>query len=145
MAKRVVKINEEDLRDIVVETISHYVNEHYSLNDTEELMEYMWLRPNVTGLKVDVFADDGESYKRHGHELVLLARNSYDKSSNEFIAFSVSKNPVILNPEVDYNISYNDIFAIQDFIAANMHGLIALSDERISQQAFMKRISNSVG
>lgn len=134
-----VKTNEEGIKNIS-EAICRYLNEHYSLHDTDELMEYMWLRPNITGLKVDVFADDGGSYKRHGHKLVLLARNAYDKSSDEFIVFSVSRRPVILNSEIEYKISYNDIFAIQDFIVANLRNLISLAKETISQETFVKQI-----
>lgn len=140
MGKRIIKINEEHIKNIVAETISNYINKNYSLNDDDELMEYMWLRPNNTNLNVDIFVDDGGSYKRHNHSLLLLARNGYDKSVNEFISFSISENPIILNPEIDYNISYNDIFAVQDFIIANISNLIALADENISQQEFVSQL-----
>lgn len=140
MEKRIIKINEEDIRNIVTKTISNYLNENYSLNDNDELMEYMWLRPNQTLLNVDIFVDDGGSYQRHNHPLLLLARNGYDKSVNDFISFSISKNPNILNPEIEYNISYNDIFAIQDFIVANLSNLIALANESISQRIFVSQL-----
>lgn len=140
MAKKVIKINKKDIRNIVSETISGYINEYYSLNDNEEVMEYMWLRPNNTGLKVDIFVDDGSSYKRHNHKLLLLARNGYNKSIDEFITFSISNKPTILNQDIEYNISYNDIFAIQDFIIANLNNLVALATEKISQQEFVRNL-----
>ena len=41
---------------------------------------------------------------------------------------------------MDYNISYNDIFAIQDFIVANLSNLIALANENVSQQMFVNQL-----
>ncbi len=137
--EKTIKVNKEDIKSIVAETISNYINENYSLND-DELMEYMWLRPNNTHLNVDIFVDDGGSYKRHNHSLLLLVRNGYDKSVNEFIPFLISENPIILNPEIEYNISYNDIFAVQDFIISNLSNLVALANENISQELFVSQL-----
>lgn len=137
---KVIKINEQDIKNIITETIICHINEQYSLNDSDELTEYMWLRPHLTNLNVDIFVDDGGSYRRHNHPLLLLARNGYDKSVNEFISFSVSEKPNILNPEIDYNISYNDIYAIQDFIISNLTNLSALADENISQPIFVNQL-----
>ena len=46
------------------------------MDSIEELMEYMWLRPKVTHLNVDIFVDDGGAYVRHEHELLLFVRRS---------------------------------------------------------------------
>lgn len=60
------------------------------MDSIEDLLEYMWLRPNVTHLNIDVFVDDGQSYVRHGHELLLYARNGYGREVDEFVPFSVT-------------------------------------------------------
>jgi len=134
-----IKINENDLKKIVSETIKKVIKE-YNISDVDEVMEYMWLKPEVTGLKVDIFVDDGGSYERHNHQLLLLIRNGYTKMDNTYITMSVSDKPKILNSEIDYNISYNDIFAVQDFIQLNLVSLFMLATRRISQIEFVNSI-----
>lgn len=112
----------------------------YHLDSIDELMEFMWLRPQKTQLNVDIFVDDGMSYIRHEHELLLFVRNGYDKHVNEFIPFSVSQNPVVLDDEIDFKISYEDIFSVQDFILANLSLLKALANRNISQILFVQSI-----
>ena len=71
--------------------------ENYNLTSLDEIMEYMWLKPNVTGLNVDIFVDDGGSYLMHNHELLLFVRNGYTKNDNTFIPFLILKEPQILS------------------------------------------------
>lgn len=137
--KQVIRINGPQLQKIVAESVRN-VLEQYQLDDVEEIMEYLWLRPLHTGLNVDIFVDDGGSYLRHHHQLLLFVRNGYDKSVSEFIPFSISEKPVILDESIDYQISYNDIFAVQDFIAVNKSLLEQLADEEISQVSFLQSI-----
>ena len=105
----------------------------------EELIEYIWLRPIETNLNVDVFVDDGGSYIRHGHELLLLARNGYDQCVNEFVPFSVSQTPQVLSDK-EIHISSEDIVCVQQFISTNLQLLQALADRQISQQAFAEAL-----
>ncbi len=135
-----MKLTENKLRTIIKETINKILNENYSLNDTDILMEYFWLKPNKTKLNVDIFVDDGEAYKRYGHQLLLYIRNGYDKTINEFIIMSVEKQPKILNSEIEYNISYNDIFDVQDFIVYNLSNLQKLADREINHNSFVNNI-----
>ena len=55
------------------------------MEDTEEIIEYMWLKPNLTSIDVDIFVDDGGAYLRHNHELLLFARNGYGRGSADFM------------------------------------------------------------
>lgn len=109
----------------------------YHLEDPEEIIEYMWLRPYCTNLKVDIFVDDGGSYTRHNHIPLLFARNSYNEESNKFIPFALSDNPIILDDTIGYQISSNDISNIQDFIKTNLPLLLKLADSEISQIDFI--------
>ena len=111
------------------------------MDSVEELMEYMWLRTKVTLLNVDVFVDDGGSYVRHEHELLLFIRNGYEKFVNEFIPVSISQNPVILANEMTYNISNDDIITVKNFIIANSSLLQALADRRITHMEFVQSLS----
>lgn len=112
----------------------------YRITGTDELFEFMWLKPFSTGLSVDIFVDDGGSYKRNGHVLLLFARNGYDKSVESFIPFSISNKPYVLDDDMEFNIPYDDIFLIMDFIQENEVLLKQLVEEEITHQEFVCRL-----
>lgn len=114
--------------------------EKYSLTDVDELMEYMWLKPDRTGLKVDIFVDDCGSYERYGHPLLLWARNGYGREVSEFIPFLVSDQPTILNSGIDCRISEEDVVAILGFIQRNLEILVKLPADLISQIDFVESV-----
>lgn len=130
---------------IIKETIDSYIqknliNENYRIDDLDKLMEYMWLKPKYTKLNVDIFIDDGGAYERYGHTLLLYARNGYDKSVTDFIPFSISEKPYILDDEMYFNISYDDIFSIMDFIQCNFYLLEAIANSKISHEEFVSQL-----
>lgn len=114
--------------------------EKYSLTDVDELMEYMWLKPDRTGLKVDIFVDDCRSYERYGHPLLLWVRNGYGREVSEFIPFLISGQPVILNSGIDCRISEEDVVAILGFIQRNLEILVKLPADLISQTDFVESV-----
>lgn len=114
--------------------------EKYSLTDVDELMEYMWLKPDRTGLRVDIFVDDCGSYERYGHPLLLWVRNGYGREVSEFIPFLVSDQPTILNSGIDCRISEEDVVAIQGFIQRNLEILVKLPADLISQIDFVESV-----
>ena len=133
------KNNELQLTEMVKASVEIFF-EQYHLDDAEEIVEYLWLRPYRTNLNVDVFVDDGGSYMRHDHIPLLLARNGYDRSVSQFIPFSISENPVILDDGLDYHITFEDISAIKVFIAANVTSLKKLADSKMSHIEFIQSI-----
>lgn len=147
-------MNEYELRQkveyIVRETLKNKINkqncieESYHLNDIEEIMEYMWLKPQHTGLDVDIFVDDGGSYKLHNHKLVLLVRNGYSKKCDEFIPISICENPRIMDNDITIQIDNNSLFSVFKFIQTNLKYLVALSNRRISQEEFIKYIKKNI-
>lgn len=110
------------------------------LSHPDELMEFLWVKPKISGINVDIFVDDSKSYKRNNRPLLLFARNGYDKSVDEFIPFSISEHPSVLNDEMEFNISYDDIFLIQDFIQVNCQLISNLADYTISQREFFDNV-----
>lgn len=142
MAKKLI-ITETELRKITKEEIEKQLNNtmSYRMEDTEEIYEYMWLKPNLTNVGVDIFVDDGGAYLRHNHELLLFARNGYGRGTADFIPFSISNKPKVLDDDMDFNIAYDVIFSIQDFIQANLYSLKSLADERVSQEMFVQSIN----
>lgn len=125
-----------------LDKINHATN--YQLDSLEELMEYMWLRPDTTNLQVDIFVDDGGSYLRHEHELLLFVRNGYDAWIQEFIPISISQTPLILNENIVRHISAKDIADVLHFIMKNQEALQALADREISQIEFVDGIVVSI-
>lgn len=116
------------------------VSDKYKLDSLDELMEYMWLRPSRTLLNVDIFVDDGLSYVRHNHSLLLFTRNGYTKDDTEFIPFSVTTNPTILDDIPDLHIGKNDVLEIKRFITDNIENLKALANKDISHIEFVNHI-----
>lgn len=139
-------ITESELRKIIREEVNKILddsitnNAEYHLNSSDELSEYMWLKPNITGLDVDVFVDDGGSFIRQGHNLVLFARNGIGRNCNSFIPFSIEPKPRVTDSEMDFNVSYDVIFSIQDFIQNNLGALINLANGKISQELFVQSL-----
>ena len=111
------------------------------MDSIDDLVEYMWLRPNVTHLNVDVFVDDGQSYVRHDHELLLYVRNGYGRQTDEFIPFSVFQNPIVLDDAIELNVDQEDVLEVQSFIRENQELLQALANRNISQESFVQMIS----
>ena len=119
---------------------SRGISDGYKLSCPDELMEYMRLWPKHTGLNMDIFVDDAGSYKRNSHQLLLFIRNGYDGDFDGFIPMSVENKPRILDDEIEIKISYDDIFAVQDFVQWNLDKLIALADRKMSQTDFVDSI-----
>lgn len=136
MAKKIIKITEQQ----IIDTLKNVLKEHYQLTCLDELMEFMWIKPEYSGLNVDIFIDDGGSYLRNNHKLLLFARNGYDISVSDFIPITISTHPVILDERDEYGITYDDIFAIEYFIITNLDNLINLPNGDITQTEFFDRI-----
>ena len=137
-------ISEEECFEPIFELINTMEknNDNYQLDSMDELMEYMWLSPERTLLNVDIFVDDGGSYLRHNHSLLLFARNGYDRNVAEFIPFKVSECPAILNDKLQLKISEDDILRIRNFIARNSKIMEDLANRKISQTEFVRSIMN---
>ena len=103
------------------------------LLDDEELMEYAWLRKDNTGIDIDIFVDDGGSYKRYGHPLWVYVRNGYT-DNDPFFHVIVSKTPKL--PKIDYNINSFQLNAVTAFIELNADLLKMLSDDEIDHLHF---------
>lgn len=135
--RKIIHLKESELQEYLLESVKNIIAEHWELTHPDELMEYMWIKPNVSRLNVDVFVDDSASYIRYNHQPVLYARNGYNKDVSEFIVFAINSKPIILNPEIEYGISYNDIFDIQDFICQNLEGLKKMADGGMDADDFV--------
>lgn len=134
-----------DIDNIIKEVIGSFlernlINESYKMTDLDELMEYMWLKPQVSLLNVDVFIDDGGAYKRYKHSILVFVRNGYDKSVSDFFPISVSINPQILDDDIELHISEEDIVSIKTFIRNNVALLTLMAKAKISHDMFVEHL-----
>ena len=113
--------------------------ESYKLQDRDELMGYLWLKPYHTNLNFNIFVDDGEAYIRDEHPLLLFA----EVSAEEYIPISVNQPPQVLDDALEKSISEADLLTIKNFIVSNLHSLVQLANGQISQLEFVKNISKS--
>ena len=112
----------------------------YKLTNLNELFGYTRLDTNRTGLNVTLMADSTRAYKIYGHMPLIFARNGYDKSIKEYIPFLIAPQSKILDPTIDLNITYSDVFAIEIFIRENFRGLRDLANEKIEDVEFIRSI-----
>lgn len=132
MAKKIIRLSESKLKEIVKDAAVRIIKENGLLKD-DELMEYARLGKEETGLDVDIFVDDGEAYKRYGHPLWVYVRNGY-ADTNSFFHIDVSHKPSI--PNIKYNIDKKELDAVLIFISQNADLLKSFADEKIEHAEF---------
>ena len=119
-AKKIeMEISNSKLISIIQEAIRKTflpLNE-YRLDSLDELMEYMWLKPKETGLNVDIFVDDGGSYRLHRHKLILFVRNGYNKTDEDFIPISIERKPKIMKRKSLIKLLPNDLSEVRTLLS----------------------------
>lgn len=131
--KTIEKIVKEELEKIVLE------GNRYNLQDEEELFEFMWLKPSKTGIPVDLFIDDGGSFQRNSHPILLFARNGFSKTINDFISITISKTPKVISDN-EIAIGNPILNAIFYFIKSNEKSLRKIALGKISHSEFLETI-----
>ena len=49
------------------------------LSHPDELMEFLWVKPKISGINVDIFVDDSKSYQRNNRPLLLMKKKLMQK------------------------------------------------------------------
>ena len=91
-------------------------------------------------LNVDIFVDDGGSYRLHQHKLILFVRNGYNKTDEDFIPISIERNPQIMKRKSLIKLLPKDLSEVRTFIKQNLVNLYNLADRQISQIEFSLKI-----
>lgn len=110
------------------------------MKDPDELLGYMWLKPHVTGLAIDVFVDDGRTYAMHGYEPLIYVRNGYGREVNEFIPFSIKDDQQILDATIDIKLTNEVLTDVQSFIRQNAETLMGFADDEMDVNEFHERL-----
>jgi hypothetical protein len=143
MPKKII-ITEKQYGKLIKELSNHWRKsddfKSYEKEDEDELMEFIFLSKERTGLPVDCYADDGGSFKRHNHPLWFYACNGYGNQTFDVLPISVSDKPQILLDNYQLKIADNDLTSIYQFIKANKKLLISLAFESIDNLYFLSRL-----
>ena len=141
MKKRIIKLTEEDIKNITVKCINEVFNQ---MND--DLIEYCRLRPSDTGLNVEIFLDDGGAYKRNGHPLWVYMQNNYNDISDVIPIELDSVNQVMLGIPKNIGINTNDYQNVLKYIKQNKELIEQLANWQIGHLDYInlhKKIQNS--
>lgn len=127
------------LKEETVQCMSQKEFDIYRSQDEDELMEYVYLSKERTGLPMDCFADDDGSFKLHNHPLWFYVTNGYEPSL-DVLPFSVSDSPEIMISNPALHLSDNDISQVKEFIIANKHMIVDLANGQLKNTEFLKHI-----
>lgn len=114
--------------------------QHYKIQSVDELMEYAWLKPKDSGLKLDIFVDDGFAYVRGEHPLLLFVRNGFGRSCSSFFPISISEKPQILDSDIIINVDNSYILGIYNLIQTNVEHLRDLANKKITINEFFEKL-----
>ena len=123
---------EEKIHLIVEDVIKSFIGEPLS---NDELMEYGRLRPYQTGLKTDIYIDDGLAYRRNGHPLWVYVVNNYNGDATKLIKIPVfgTESSKIYGK---LNISRDDFMEIVKWVSKYRKALSDYADEKIEREDF---------
>lgn len=139
MAKKNINTIIKETIDSFVSTVIKEDNE-YKLQDLDELYGYMWLKPDVTNINVDIFVDDGEAYIRDQHVPLLFVRNGKGRDITDFIPISISETPTILDNNLAIGIDTTTIKNIFEFIKLNENILMSMANGKLSADDFVSAL-----
>ena len=135
-------LTEQQVKYIKEKTTSWrgYANfDEYQKEDEMELMEFLKIWPDDSGIPVELWVDDGGSYIRHNHPLWLYFRNG-KTIKDKFIPVSINDNPQIMVKNTKLNIDKTTFIKIITFIRRNKKNIIKLAKEQILNTDFLNNI-----
>ena len=139
--------NIKNFDDILEE--SHMMTKEENLRENQKyahLMEMSVLRKHETGLPVNIWVDEGQTYKLGGHwKRIKFQDDKADHpDSNSMIPMSISENPKV-NVK-NYKLPEQDINLIKQFVKINLDILLKLGDSigivEFTKQ--MRRVENGI-
>lgn len=111
----------------------------YQKEDDTEMMEYLKVWTDVSGIPVELWVDDGGSFIRHNHPLWLYFRNG-KSIKDDFIPVSINDNPQIMVKNPKLNIDKTTFIKIITFIRRNKKNIIKLAKGQILNTDFLNNI-----
>lgn len=111
----------------------------FQKEDDIEMMEYLKIWPEDSGIPIELWVDDGGSYIRHNHPLWLYFRNG-KTMKDDFIPISINDNPQIMINKPKLKIDNVTLIKIKTFIRRNKVNIIKLAKGKILNTDFLDNI-----
>lgn len=127
------KIVKEEISNVLNKT-SYYDN----IDWDDEICEFDLFEPYQTNLLTDIYLDTCHAYKRNKHPLWV-----YFKNGRTVLPILISKQPKILFKHFKFNVSYETLKNVFNFIIKYKNMLIKLANEEITRDIFEKFLKNN--
>ena len=109
-------------------------------SEQESLWSMATIRKSDSGLPVNIWVDDGMTYKRSGHGKRIKFqpdRGDHPVTGN-FASITISDNPEVIG---EHNLSEREIRQLREFVIKNRDILEQLSDMEIGIREFFERFN----
>jgi hypothetical protein len=114
-------------KDLDIESLREVVNsnEHLTENTSiEHLMEMSKLTRDETGLPVDIWIDEGNTFIKSGHgKRIKFQGDKSNQNTNNWIPLTINENPQIPIKNVKHNLDNKDLNMIKEFVITNYEAL----------------------
>lgn len=149
MTKKRIQITEEELHNIIQDCVKRVLNETTYKGNIQKLAKsefhnFAGLAKEDTGLGVDIFLDQCNSYKEFEHPFWLYFRNGYG-NLNSFVPITIEDKKVLFGKE-EMNIYHKDILGVIRFIDAyydDIHNIAEGEMDVFELYQKIKRLSES--
>ena len=138
--KKIIKLNEQKfhglLKNAVTETLKN-VRKQYA---NKEFHNFAGLAKEDTGLSVDIFLDQCNSYQEFNHPFWLYFRNSYGNLNN-FIPITIKDKKILIGSK-KLKIFHKDITSVIRFIDRYFEDICAIANGELDVYDLYKKIKS---
>ena len=145
MAKNIIRLTESEFTEVVKNAVNEIVStirNHYTDNVHKivesEFHNFAGLSKEDTGLGVDIFIDQCNSYKEFNHPFWLYFRNSYG-NLNEFVPITIEDKKVMLG-NTELKIFHKDVIGVIRFIMMHYNDLHKITAEKMDVFDLYKKL-----
>lgn len=121
--------------NIVEDVIRRYKR---NLPGDDEMIEYTRMWPEITGLKVDLYIDDGGAHIRNGHPVWVYVVNNYNGDTDDVIKVPIDE--ITQNHELELKISQKDFIDALSWIKRNRNVIKDYSNGTINRNELYKKL-----
>ena len=138
--KKIIKLNEQEFQGLVKDVVTETLKNIGSQFVNKEFHNFAGLAKEDTGLSVDIFLDQCESYKEFNHPFWLYFRNSYGNLKN-YIPITIQDKKVLFGNKKT-NVYQKDIIDVIKFIDTHYNDICAIAEEKMDVYDLYKKLKN---
>lgn len=138
--KKIIKLNEQEFHGLVKDAVTETLERLGSRFANKEFHNFAGLAKEDTGLGVDIFLDQCDSYKEFNHPFWLYFRNSYGNLKN-YIPITIQDKKVLIGDK-KLNVYHKDISDVIKFIDTHFNDICAISEGNMDVYDLYKKLKN---